>query len=361
METTGQYVLPERPPRYPGGAHAIGEGIHAWLTPNGGWGESNTALIAGHGASLLVDTLWDLSRTSAMLSAFRPHLENAPIAQVVNTHADGDHWFGNQLTGAGQIIATRKAERHMRRHGPAQLRSLRRACRVLRALSYLPIPKRTTWRVASEYLLGMMQPFNFSKIHPMLPNSTFSGKMQLEVGGRRVLLVEVGPAHTLGDLVVYLPEDRIVVAGDILFLGTTPVLWDGSARNWTRACERILEWKVDTVVPGHGPLTDLSGVDAVRKYWQFLRSAAQKHYEKGRPPYLAALSIVTSAEFLKQPFAAWDAQERIVINVYAIYRRLMKRPHSIGTFERLMLLRKAALMAKELRQRAGAGSSLADS
>ena len=322
------------------------------MTPNGGWGESNTALIAGNGESLLVDTLWDLPRTSAMLAAFKSYLEAAPLSRVVNTHADGDHWFGNQLTGPGvEIIATKAAQRHMQRHGPRQMKALRAAARAYRVLGCLPVPGRTGYRVAAEYFAGMTRAFDFSKIRPAPANSNFTGKMQLQVGGRQVVLVEVGPAHTSGDLVVHLPEERIVVAGDILFVGVLPILWDGSARNWTRACERILEWKVDTVIPGHGPVTDLSGVDIVRKYWQFLRGAVQRHFDKGRSPDWVARHILNSDEYQKQPFASWDGQERTVVNVHSMYRRLMGLKRQISPFERLNLLRKTALLARDLPHR----------
>jgi cyclase len=321
----------------------IGEGVSAWVAPHGGWGHSNAALIAGHKGSLLVDTLWDLPRTADMLSAFRPRLEAAPIAQVVNTHSDGDHWFGNQLIGAATIIATQAAARAMRNHGPGQMRALLAAAVLFRAM-------RGDWRVAADYFDGMMRPFDFSKITPVLPTATFSGKMQIEAGGRRVELIEVGPAHTAGDLVVYLPEERILIAGDILFFGTTPVLWDGSAEKWIRACERILEWKVDVVVPGHGPLTDLAGIEAVRKYWQFLDGAARRHFKKGDSASVAAVRIAQSDEFREQPFATWDGQERIAINVHAIYRGLRGR-RGMGVVERLNVLRKTALMARDTQKR----------
>ncbi len=337
------------PHRYPAGRQRIGDGVFAWLTPNGGWGESNTALIAGHGRSLLVDTLWDPPRTAAMLAAFREVVEEAPIRQVVNTHSDGDHWFGNGLAGADEIIATRTAARRMTRHSPREMQALGAVCRVFRALAHAPLPHRQDWGTAAEYLEGMLRPFDFSRIRAAPPNSTFSGKLRLEVGGRQVHLVELGPAHTAGDLVVYLPDDRLVIAGDILFLGTTPILWDGSARNWIRACEHMMDWKAETVVPGHGPLTDLAGVETVRQYWQFLRTAVQRHFDCGRPAFQAALRIATSDQFRATPFARWDYPERILINVHTLYRRLMRMRRSLGTVERLMLLRKTALLARELR------------
>ncbi|SPE36874.1 hypothetical protein SBA6_600005 [Candidatus Sulfopaludibacter sp. SbA6] len=101
------------------------------------------------------------------------------------------------------------------------------------------------------------------------------------------------------------------------------------------------------MVPGHGPVTDLSGVDAVRRYWQFLDGAARRHFEKRDSASLAARRIAQSDEFREQPFAKWDGQERITINVHAIYRGLMGRRRA-GTLARLNVLRKTALMARDL-------------
>jgi glyoxylase-like metal-dependent hydrolase (beta-lactamase superfamily II) len=328
--------------------HTLGQDVSAWLTPNGGWGESNAALISGQGASLLVDTLWDLPRTTAMLNAFGPQLESAPIRQLVNTHADGDHWFGNEMAQADQIISTKAAQRSMKQHGPELMKYMFPVSKLCRLMSFVPLPNHSSWRTVAEYLEGMVRPFDFSNIKPTLPTSTFSGRLHLDVGGRQVMLFEVGPAHTSGDLIAFLPDARIVFAGDILFHGTTPVLWDGSSRNWVKACERILELKPETVLPGHGPITGPDGVDAVRKYWQFLRSAVRRHFENGRPPTETAVYIAQSDEYLRQPFAKWDGQERIVINVHAIYRRLLGKKRRVSTWMRLRLLREAALMAEEL-------------
>ena len=342
------------PAATPGSSSRIAEGITAWLAPGAGWGQSNAALICGQGSSLLVDTLWDLEHTEAMLDGLGPAIAAAPIEQVVNTHSDGDHWHGNQLAGARQIIASKSAARSMKRHGRGEIRALGSVAGLCRFLGAMPIPGRAEWRAASFYLEDMVRPFDFSGIRPVLPNLTFSGKLKLDVGGREVLLIEVGPAHTLGDVVVHVPDARAVMAGDILFLGSTPVLWDGSARNWIHACERILQLKPEVVVPGHGPLTDMAGVDLVRHYWQFLRSAVRRHFERGRPALDAALRIVRSDEFLKQPFAGWGWRERTVINVEAIYRRLAGRSRRIGRLDRLRLMRQTAVMYEELARQAPA-------
>src|SRR3546814_12698211 len=76
------------------------------------------------------------------------------------------------------------------------------------------------------------------------------------VGNKRVRLVDVGPAHTASDVLVHVPEDRVVYTGDILFNGGHPAIWAGPVGNWIKACDTILDWNVDFIVPGNGPVSD---------------------------------------------------------------------------------------------------------
>ncbi|MGB2710532.1 MAG: MBL fold metallo-hydrolase, partial [Conexibacter sp.] len=87
------------PARFAGGLRELAPRTWAWLQPNGGLGESNAGLIAGDGAALLVDTLWDERLTHAMLAAMAPQLAAAPLRQAFVTHPDGDHWWGNAVLG----------------------------------------------------------------------------------------------------------------------------------------------------------------------------------------------------------------------------------------------------------------------
>src|SRR3954470_9749851 len=85
---------------YEKGLHELGDGLHAYLQPDGGWGWSNAGLITADGTSLLVDTLFDLRLTQEMLEAMRPLTERNPIDAAMNTHGNGDHCWGNQLLPA---------------------------------------------------------------------------------------------------------------------------------------------------------------------------------------------------------------------------------------------------------------------
>ena len=109
------------------GVHEVADGCHAYLQPDGGWGYSNAGLVVGDGRSLLVDTLFDLRLTDAMLAAMAPLTRGAPITTCVNTHANGDHCYGNERVVGAEIIASRAAAEEMQHVPPAMLAALNKA------------------------------------------------------------------------------------------------------------------------------------------------------------------------------------------------------------------------------------------
>ena len=96
-------------PKYKEGLYKLEHDIYAWMVPNGCWGESNAGLIVGNGESLLIDTLWDVNYTQVMLQAMSPFTKENPLKYVVNTHADGDHFWGNELLRDVEIITSRSS------------------------------------------------------------------------------------------------------------------------------------------------------------------------------------------------------------------------------------------------------------
>src|SRR5882757_5310373 len=110
---------------YQRGLHELGDGLFAYLQPDGGWGWSNAGLITGGETSLLVDTLFDIPLTREMLDAMGPVTRTQPIDAAINTHGNGDHCFGNgALPGETAIYATAQAVAGMREEPPELLRTL---------------------------------------------------------------------------------------------------------------------------------------------------------------------------------------------------------------------------------------------
>ena len=300
------------------GLHEVADRTHAWLQPDGGWGWSNAGLVVGDGASLLVDTLFDLRITQRMLDAMAGATAGAPIGTVVNTHANGDHCYGNSLLKGASIVATAAAAHEMREVPPSMLAGLNRA------------PGEV-----GELFRHFFGEFEFDGIDMAYPDTTFTGRHTLDVGGRTVELVEVGPAHTAGDAIVFVPDVRTVFTGDILFIGGTPIVWAGPLDNWIAACDLMLEADIDTVVPGHGPVTDKAGVAQVRGYLAFVRDEATERFHGGMDAWDAARDIALNG------YSEWGEFGRIAVNVDTVYRSLdpaHSSPNVVEQFRRMFTL-----------------------
>lgn len=173
----------------------------------------------------------------------------------------------------------------------------------------------------------------------MPPSRTFERQLTLHVGGKTVELIEVGPAHTKGDTMIYLPEERVLFAGDVLFIGGHPILWEGPASNWLRALERIQELDPQVIVPGHGPITDKQGVARLADYFVALSAEVEKRFEAGMGP------IEASRDLGLEGFDEWGDPERLAVNVDSIFRELKgeaEKTDVIELFARMAALHDAA-------------------
>ncbi|HEY1522433.1 MAG TPA: MBL fold metallo-hydrolase [Solirubrobacteraceae bacterium] len=288
---------------YSRGLHELGDGLYAYLQPDGGWGWSNAGLVTSDRGSLLIDTLFDLSLTRAMLDEMSTVTAAHPISQAMNTHGNGDHWFGNQLLPDGiPIIATAAAIEDMQAAPPALLSALTAAT---------DLPEEI--ELFTRHAFGS---FDFSGIEPRLPTESFQSQHELTVDGRRVELIELGPAHTPGDAIAYVPDAGVVFTGDLLFIEGTPIMWAGPVSSWLTACDRILELGASTLVPGHGPVTDQSGVRDVQRYLRYVHDQARGRFEAGMDAEAAADDIEIG------DFSDWGDPERIAVNVATVYHEL---------------------------------------
>ncbi len=288
--------------QYTRGLHDLGNSVYAYLQPDGTWGWSNAGLITDGEASLLVDTLFDLNLTREMLDTMRRAVPAASdIDMVVNTHANGDHCNGNQLVADARILASQRTTDEMREGiTPAQMAKF---------LQQAPAMGKV-----GKFFTRAFGKFEFDNIMPVYPRETFEGEMALKVGDKEVWFIEVGPAHTQGDTIVYVPGDHVVFTADILFIGGHPIIWAGPVGNWIRACDRILALDVDVIVPGHGPITDKQGVLQIQDYLEYIYSEARKRYEAGMSALDAARDIPMDR------YATWTDGERIAVNIDTIYR-----------------------------------------
>ena len=287
---------------YTKGLHDLGNGCYGYLQPDGSWGWSNAGLVVDSGESLLVDTLFDLKLTRAMLETMR-RAEPSATARfdaLVNTHSNGDHVFGNELIDGAEVISSKACAEEMIHDGGAK-----------RLADFKH--NAATMGEAGRFFAEIFAPFDFDGIKVAMPTRTFEGTLDYPVGAKTVKLIQVGPAHTRGDVLAYVPADRVIFTGDILFVNGHPIIWAGPIGNWIKACQLMIDLDIDVVVPGHGPITDKAGVAAVKGYLEYIEREARGRFDAGMPLVEAVHDISLT------DYSSWGDAERIVVNVATLY------------------------------------------
>jgi cyclase len=288
--------------QYTKGLHDLGRGCFAYLQPDGSWGWSNAGLVADGDQTLLVDTLFDLPLTAEMLATMRDAVPAARnIRKLINTHANGDHTFGNQLVEGAEIIACRACAEEYAEAPPDAFAA-----------------RAAAWQTAGEggafFHEIMGSRFDWRGLVNTPPTTLFDKTMEVTVGNKCLILSHLGAAHTRGDVLVHVPADRILYSGDLLFVGGHPVIWSGPIGNWIKACDYILGLDVDIIVPGHGPIAEKPAVRELKAYFEYIAGEARRHFDNDVPYEIAAQKISLDR------FASWLDPERMVINVAALYR-----------------------------------------
>jgi cyclase len=206
---------------------------------------SNAGLVLGSAATLVVDTRLTPSLGSELraLTAAASR-EGAARVVVVNTHWHGDHWFGNGAFGDVSIVASEWTRDRLRSQWPEQ--------------------------VAVFSGLRPHQAHEFSVVRPVLPNVGIHTPTTLDLGDRVVSVVPTGPAHTPGDVVVIVPDDAVLYAGDVVVNGHWPVMWDADVAGWYAALDLLAALDVEVVVPGHGPAAGPELLDGMRRCFDLL-------------------------------------------------------------------------------------------
>lgn len=305
-------------PPYTRGIHALGRDCYAWLEPDGGWGLSNSGVIVGTSEVLVIDTQNDMRLASGLHNGVERVSAGRPVTTVVNTHADGDHWNGNLLYRHARIVAT-----------DASLAEMQDGTYYnepeVSALAEGPTP-------FGRYLRWRTETFDFDGWEPVYPNESFSGEKRIQIGVRDIDLIEVGPAHTNGDMLVHVPDAGIVYTGDVLFVDSTPIVWSGPMSRCIDACAVILRLEPEIVVPGHGQIVTRTAVVKCRDYYEFIYDYATSQHRAGNTPRDAYEQVDLG------PYAEWPHASRSYQNIYAVYKEVDPQTYSAGRVETLQIV-----------------------
>jgi cyclase len=217
-------------------------------------GAANSGVVLTDEGVVVIDTQGPKGLAMALRQSLA-QVTDSPVIFVVNTHYHGDHTFGNQyFTGGRAIIAHDNARKALIEKDPAHR-------------------ERFKSFFGEESLAG----FNLTP-----PDVTFSSTLSLRVGGRTFVIVHPGTAHTEGDAYVYMPEEKVVFTGDLLFKGRLPWLGDGDSLGAIAALDKLLALDAEVYVPGHGPVAGRGDLHVYKGYLLDLRKEVKRLKDAGK-------------------------------------------------------------------------------
>ncbi len=237
---------------------------------------SNAAFIVTTQGVVVIDALGSPALAQQLIAAIR-QVTPQPISHVIVTHYHADHIYGLQVFKAlGARILAHRAARSYLNSDTARLR--------LQASRQELAP----WIDASTELVDADQ--------------WLDADQDLLLGGLRLQLRHVGPAHTPEDLVVYLPQERVLLAGDLVFRARIPFVGQADSRRWIQALDNLLALDVRLIVPGHGPVSESARADMqlTRDYLAYLRSTMGRA-AKNMDPFEEAYAATDWSRFETLP------------------------------------------------------------
>jgi len=277
-------------PRWDTGTTEVAPGVFAYVQATGGLCIANAGIIQGSADITAVDALFTPAMTRALLDESR-RLTGREPTQLIDTHHHVDHTLGNALfPERSRIIAHARAKAEMERVG----------------LAPLPLIERLAPHFAGQLEQAQVR----------LPDVTFDGdSLHVDAGGRIMSLLHFGTAHTRGDVLVHLAEERVLFAGDIAFFYVTPLAFEGHIGNWIRVVQRVLaEVLADVIVPGHGPVGTRDDLRLMLGYLQRVSNGARQAFDAGAGEEEAMRAIDLGE------YAGWAEADRLAPNVARLYR-----------------------------------------
>ena len=271
---------------WPTGLVEVGDGAFAYVQEGGGMCVSNAGLIVGPDSCIAIDALFAPSMTQAFQAEIK-RVTDKPVRLLINSHHHIDHTLGNALFPEARIISHVNARTEQIRNGLAPLERLKPIIPDLVAET--------------------------EGIELRLPDVTFEGSLTLHQGDREIRLQHLGRGHTIGDIIVMLPDEGIMYAGDLAFHRVTPLAFEGHIGDWLAVCYRIKDRSPKTVVPGHGPVGDMKEFDLMSAYLATIRQQAKAAFDDHKSEE-EAISVIELGDY-----ASWTEPERLGINVNRLF------------------------------------------
>lgn len=248
---------------------------------------ANAGIVVGKDGIVVVDSLISAKEAQRFIKDIRK-ISGKPILYVINTHYHLDHTFGNaEFAKLGAVIVSHaNCRENMIKKGEDTLKNIKE------------------YGLTPEQMEGTVIAY---------PSLTFTDRMSIDLGDESVDLIYVASSHTTGNILVRVPDKKVLFTGDILFTDFHPYMADGDIPGWIRNIDYIETLDVDRIIPGHGPLSGKKDLSDMKNYLIAFDSKAKE---------LSAHSNDTkaiSAEMLKSLPSRTQGQWMVPVNIQMKY------------------------------------------
>ncbi len=256
----------------------VAPGIHAAIATPGGFGLCNGTIVDLGGATLVFDAMLTPDAGTALGHAAR-RLTGRPIDLLVDSHHHGDHVRGNAAVAAQHVVSTPKTRELIVARASEYLESDRKEAVVeLDGLRSGKIPAAPAEReILEAWFEGILATPVGMAVRP--PDLTFTDELAVRGTRREARILTYGGGHSPSDVFVHLPDERLLLLGDLVAIGFHPSLGDGRPNAWRRILGRIEALGAERVVPGHGPVGPAGSIRAISDYL-----ATVVRYAQALPP-----------------------------------------------------------------------------
>lgn len=237
----------------------LADGVYACINKPGGKAIGNSGIVDNGEATIIFDTFLSPDAAEELIGAVE-QMKLSPIKYVINSHFDNDHVRGNQCFSSDvKIISTKKTAELIREEEPKAIAGEKIYAKDMYEY-YDSLDKAFTGDTASsEYMtIRLMKPYfeelsqSHLKIKTRVPDTYVENEMSLDGSKIKVSLIDKGAGHTESDLIMYLPGEGILFAGDLVFNQGHPYLGYGYTEELKAKLTELEQMKPRIVVPGHG-------------------------------------------------------------------------------------------------------------
>jgi cyclase len=267
----------------------VARGVYAIVTPtrelpnpqNRGWNSNSAFVVTGEGV-LVVDTGSSRAIGEAMRDAIAT-ITDQPVRWIVNTHGHGDHWLGNAAFAQPQleIIASPQVKQRIEQEGTVWIERFKRM---------------TDGATGDSAVLG--------------PTTLVSAPTRRRFADVEVEIMPSGNSHSPGDLLLWLPQQRVLIAGDVVYSDRMPSTNEADVQQWRKMLTELIELRPAVIVPGHGEVTDIEGLVRLQALLGAFWSAIERGFEAGKSDYEMLPDVLGALEEFRDYYPGLEDKVR---------------------------------------------------